>query len=260
MASSRFPRSYGQGPRLRRLGTSQTSRALCYSRRLARQHPEPEGSDARLGRERSQHDGGIRGRWRDSTPHCPRYWQRSRNVPTYSISSSCRDAIFEGPSFGQFLSPVSIGWVGFASPISGRRATSLLAMPRAGLLVRNPRMVREIDHVLSRFWESGLNVFYVDPPVVREDGTCDSQIERTRSAERSAHRRLRRRKPTALLKRLSTTIRSDFERRLAFRRLLRSDHTNFAAVSGSSALSDAVPSAGTQAATDRRMGRLDDDS
>ena len=128
------------------------------------------------------------------------------------------------------------------------------------LLVRNPRMVREIDHVLSRFWESGLNVFYVDPPVVREDGTCDSQIERTRSAERSAHRRLRRRKPTALLKRLSTTIRSDFERRLAFRRLLRSDHTNFAAVSGSSALSDAVPSAGTQAATDRRMGRLDDDS
>ena len=91
------------------------------------------------------------------------------------------------------------------------------------LLDRTPRMVREIDHVLSRFWESGLNVFYVDPPMVREDGGCESQIEQTRSAERAAHRRLRRRQPLTLWRRLTATVRNDFERRKAFRRLLRSD-------------------------------------
>ena len=91
------------------------------------------------------------------------------------------------------------------------------------LLQRTPRMVREIDHVLSRFWESGLNVLYVDPPVVREDGADDSQIRETRSMERLVHRRERRRRPAILARRLTAIIYHEIRRRIAFRRLLRSD-------------------------------------
>ena len=93
------------------------------------------------------------------------------------------------------------------------------------LLECTPRMIWEIDHVLSRFWESGLNVFYVDPPVVREDGTSDSQIHETRSMERLVHRRERLRRPTILARRLVTIIYFHMRRRIAFRRLLRSDRT-----------------------------------
>ena len=93
------------------------------------------------------------------------------------------------------------------------------------LLERTPRMVREIDHVLSRFWENGLDVLYLDPPVVREDGAHDSQIHDTRSAERLAHRRMRRRRPTILARRVASIIRHDIRRRIAFRRLRQSDLT-----------------------------------
>ena len=91
------------------------------------------------------------------------------------------------------------------------------------LLERTPRMVREIDHVLSRFWESGLNVLYIDPPVVREDGAEDSQIHETRSVERLAHRHERWRRPTILLRRLTAIIANDIQRRIAFRQRLRTD-------------------------------------
>ena len=47
-------------------------------------------------------------------------------------------------------------------------------------LESTPLMMREIDQALSRFWENGLNVFYVDPPVVSHDEQDDSQIERDR--------------------------------------------------------------------------------
>ena len=94
------------------------------------------------------------------------------------------------------------------------------------LLERTPRMVREIDHVLSRFWESGLNVLYLDPPVVRENGADDSQIHMTRSAERLAHRRERRRRPSILARRLTSIIYHDIRRRIAFRRLRKSDQTS----------------------------------
>ena len=128
------------------------------------------------------------------------------------------------------------------------------------LLDRTPRMVREIDHVLSRFWESGLNVFYVDPPVVREDGGCDSQIEQTRSAERAAHRRLRRRHPVVLWRRLTATIHNDLERRLAFRRLHRSDRAAFASASGRPALTGAIPPRAAGSANERMTRGTDDPS
>lgn len=91
------------------------------------------------------------------------------------------------------------------------------------LLERTPQMIREIDQVLSRFWDSGLNVLYVEPPVVREDTSADSQIQETRNIEHMAHRRRRRYRLSILARRLLAGVRRDIRRRLAFRRLLRSD-------------------------------------
>ena len=100
------------------------------------------------------------------------------------------------------------------------------------LLERTPRMVREIDQVLTRFWDSSLNVLYVDPPVVREDALAESQIQETRSSEHSVHRRARWRHPTILVRRLLSGVHRDIRRRIAFRRLLRSDRAAALARSG----------------------------
>lgn len=100
------------------------------------------------------------------------------------------------------------------------------------LLERIPRMVRDLDHELSYFWENGLDVLYLDPPVVREDPKYGSQIHETRSAERLAHRRERLRRPTILARRLKAIIANDWRRRIAFRRLLQSDRTDTLARSG----------------------------
>ena len=91
------------------------------------------------------------------------------------------------------------------------------------LLARTPRMVREIDQVLSRFWDSGLNVLYIEPPVVREDALAESQIQESRNSEHSVHRRARWREPAILARRLLAGIHRDIRRRLAFRRLLLID-------------------------------------
>ena len=91
------------------------------------------------------------------------------------------------------------------------------------LLERIPRMVRDLDHELSYFWENGLNVLYLDPPVVREGTEYGSQIHDTRSTERLIHRRERLRRPTILMRRLKALASNDIRRRIAFRRLVRSD-------------------------------------
>ena len=70
------------------------------------------------------------------------------------------------------------------------------------LLDRTPKMIREIDQVLSRFWDNGLNVLYVEPPVVREDALADSQIQKTRDLEHKAHRRRRRYRLSILARRI----------------------------------------------------------
>ena len=46
------------------------------------------------------------------------------------------------------------------------------------------KMTHEIDHALPYYWESGLNVYYVRPPVVFHAGIFDSQIEQDRMASR----------------------------------------------------------------------------
>ena len=85
-----------------------------------------------------------------------------------------------------------------------------------------PLMMREIDQALSRFWENGLNVFYVDPPVVSHDDQEDSQIERDRRRARKEHKRAEG-VFSVTWRRLTSTISHDIRRRAAFRRLLRGE-------------------------------------
>ena len=93
-------------------------------------------------------------------------------------------------------------------------------------LERTPRMIREIDQTLSRFWDNGLNVLYVHPPVVSHDRALESQIEETRHPSRTVHRTLRRR-PVVFLRRLAAAVDRDVRRRIIFRRLLRADRRRF---------------------------------
>ena len=93
-------------------------------------------------------------------------------------------------------------------------------------LERTPRMVREIDQALSRFWDNGLDVLYVHPPVVSHDRALRSQIEETRRAERAGHRAARR-TPAVLVRRLTAGVARDVRRRMIFRRLLRADREKF---------------------------------
>lgn len=93
-------------------------------------------------------------------------------------------------------------------------------------LERTPRMIREIDQALSRFWDNGLNVLYVHPPVVSCNRALRSQIEETRQAERDGHRAARR-TPAGLVRRLAAGLARDVRRRMIFRRLLRADRKKF---------------------------------
>ena len=93
-------------------------------------------------------------------------------------------------------------------------------------LEQTPRMIREIDQALSRFWDSGLNVLYVHPPVVSHDWALESQIEETRHAKRVAHRPARR-TPIVFSRRLAAAVSRDIRRRIIFRRLLREDRKKF---------------------------------
>ena len=88
------------------------------------------------------------------------------------------------------------------------------------LLTSVPRMMWEIDHHVSRFWENGLNVFYVDPPVVFHDEDDDSQISGDRNRSR-----IRQRAADGvgfvLWRRAIAGVQRGFRRRAAFRLLLQ---------------------------------------
>ena len=89
-------------------------------------------------------------------------------------------------------------------------------------LENTPKMMREIDQALSRFWENGLNVFYIDPPVVSHDEQDDSQIERDRKLARKKHR-----SDEGVMyvtwRRVVSAFAREAQRRSAFRRLLRGE-------------------------------------
>ena len=89
-------------------------------------------------------------------------------------------------------------------------------------LENTPLMIREIDQTLSRFWENGLNVFYIDPPVVSHDEQDDSQIERDRRLARTEHKRAEG-VLSVTWRRILSNVSHDIRRRVAFRRLLRGE-------------------------------------
>ncbi len=89
-------------------------------------------------------------------------------------------------------------------------------------LRNNPRMVLAVDHALFRFWASGLNTFYVDPPAVYHGGADDSEIHGGRRAA-STTQRDNDSLPLILWRRAVAGGRRSVRKRLAFRRLLRGD-------------------------------------
>lgn len=84
------------------------------------------------------------------------------------------------------------------------------------------RMVHGVDHALFRFWESGLNVYYVDTPVVFHGGEHDSFIE----PDRQVARRMRDEEDGPALtawRRIRASVPRAIRRRRAFGRLLRGE-------------------------------------
>lgn len=89
-------------------------------------------------------------------------------------------------------------------------------------LETTPRMVLGMDHALLRFWVSGLDTFYVDPPVVHHGGAHDSHIDAHRCAARA--KRDATEAPAAILwRRAVAGARRAVKKRLAFRKLLRGE-------------------------------------
>ena len=85
-----------------------------------------------------------------------------------------------------------------------------------------PTMMWEIDQAINYYWDNGLNIFYLDPPVVFHGGQGDSQIEADRSASRQQYRNSEN--PVfALWRRGITGTRRYFLRRRAFRRRIQED-------------------------------------
>ena len=85
-----------------------------------------------------------------------------------------------------------------------------------------PRMVWDIDQSIARFWDSGLNVYYVDPPVVYNEGDDDSQIESGRLIGKRLHRRSSG-YITPLWRRARAGAIRAVQKRIAFRRLQRGE-------------------------------------
>ena len=89
-------------------------------------------------------------------------------------------------------------------------------------LETTPKMVLAIDQALSRFWHSGLNVFYVDPPVVHHGGADDSQIESSRNAARKQRGETEDLASVLWHRAVASTSRA-VVKRIAFRKLLRGE-------------------------------------
>ena len=82
-----------------------------------------------------------------------------------------------------------------------------------------PRMMWELDQAINSYWENGLNIYYLDPPVVFHGGCSESQIEADRRRSRQLYRQtdnpvliLWRRTPWSIRRQL--TRRREFMRRV----------------------------------------------
>lgn len=105
---------------------------------------------------------------------------------------------------------------------SGSEGYVITRAAAAHFLETTPRMVLAIDQALSRFWHSGLNVFYVDPPVVYHGGADDSQIEDSRNASRR-DRAEDDNLASVVWRRAIASGRRAVVKRIAFRKLLRGE-------------------------------------
>ncbi len=92
-------------------------------------------------------------------------------------------------------------------------------------LASTPKMTWEIDQAINYYWENGLNILYLDPPVVFHDDRGASQIEGDRALSRQRHRDTTN--PAYVLWRRGIhCVRREFSRRREFHRRIREDRMN----------------------------------
>lgn len=89
-------------------------------------------------------------------------------------------------------------------------------------LIGTRKMTWPLDQAINNYWENGLNIYYLDPPVVHHDTLIDSQIEQDRTRARQLHRRSEN--PLVILcRRIPWTISRHLTRRREFMRRVRED-------------------------------------
>ena len=88
-------------------------------------------------------------------------------------------------------------------------------------LEMTPKMMWTIDQAINNYWENGLNIYYLDPPVVIH-GEQASQIESDRRQSRQLHRQTENAIIT-LWRRTPWSIRRYLSRRREFKRRIRQD-------------------------------------
>lgn len=87
-----------------------------------------------------------------------------------------------------------------------------------------PRPVFEIDWIIPRYWENGLDhIYYLNPPVVFHNDSLPSYIEHQRSEARTTGRARRKRDPGFAFRKLRGHLSSAIRRRRGFRRLRAMD-------------------------------------
>ncbi len=85
-----------------------------------------------------------------------------------------------------------------------------------------PKMMWEMDQAINNYWENGLNIYYLDPPVVFHTGVQASQIEEDRKRLRRLHQQTENSAMT-LLRRTQWSIGRSLSRRREFKRRIRED-------------------------------------
>ncbi len=85
-----------------------------------------------------------------------------------------------------------------------------------------PEMTWALDMAINNYWENGLNIYYLDPPVVFHGEWNDSQIDEDRRRSRQLHRQTEN--PVMLLwRRMPWSIRRQLSRRREFMRRICED-------------------------------------
>ena len=89
-------------------------------------------------------------------------------------------------------------------------------------LTQTPKMTWALDQAINNYWENGLNIYYLDSPVVFHGGSDDSLIEQDRKRSRELHRRTEN-QMMILCRRIPWTFQRYESRRQEFRRRVRED-------------------------------------